>query len=86
MRQLVFVLKNRLQGENYGTYGQAEKRWESRGHFTFYHRSHLNGFCFFRRRDLAMDGRIDRGDIYPDCDIWILTLKRDHAEGLQQKG
>jgi len=28
---------------------------------------------------------IDRGGIYPYCDIWILTLKRIYAEGLQQK-
>jgi len=27
---------------------------------------------------------IDRGSIYPYCDIWILTLKRIYAEGLQQ--
>jgi hypothetical protein len=29
---------------------------------------------------------IDRGDIYSYSDIWILTLKRIYAEGLQQRG
>jgi len=28
---------------------------------------------------------IDRGDIYSYSDIWILTLKRIYAEGLQQR-
>ena len=28
---------------------------------------------------------IDRSGIYPYCDIWILTLKRIYAEGLQQR-
>ena len=31
-----------------------------------------------------MGDYFDRGDIYPHRDIWILTLKRIHAEGLQQ--
>jgi hypothetical protein len=28
---------------------------------------------------------IIRGGIYPYCNLWILTLKGIHAEGLQQK-
>jgi hypothetical protein len=29
---------------------------------------------------------INRDCIYPYCSIWILTLKRIYAEGLQQRG
>ena len=32
-----------------------------------------------------MDSRISRGGIHPYSHIWILTLKRIHAEGLQQR-
>jgi len=32
-----------------------------------------------------MDSRISRGGINPYSHIWILTLKRNDAEGLQQK-
>ncbi len=31
-----------------------------------------------------MGSWIDRSGIYPHCNIWILTLKRIYAEGLQQ--
>ena len=32
-----------------------------------------------------MDSRISRGGSNPYSHIWILTMKRIHAEGLQQR-
>jgi hypothetical protein len=69
----------------HGAWDQDKKRRKGRGNFTLDHRYHFDSFCLFHRRDLALDRWIDRGGIYPDCDIWILTLKGIFAEGLQQR-
>lgn len=40
--------------------------------------------CFFHFGSFSVDSRISRGGSNPYSHIWILTLKRIYAEGLQQ--
>jgi hypothetical protein len=47
--------------------------------------SHESEKCRKRRRNFSVDCRIGRGGRNPYGHIRILTLKRIHAEGLQQR-
>ncbi|KPK90883.1 MAG: hypothetical protein AMJ94_08315 [Deltaproteobacteria bacterium SM23_61] len=72
------------KGGRDGIIWENQKCGEGRGNFPICPRDHFNYFCLFYPWGLSVGAWIDRGGIYPYEPLWILTLKRIHAEGLQQ--
>jgi len=79
-----FFWRLRLEGGKDGIIWQNKKCGERRGDFSICHRGYFNHLSFFHLWALPVGCRTNRGGIYPHCFIWILTLKRIYAEGLQQ--
>jgi hypothetical protein len=80
-----FLFQQRLLGEKDGILWQSKECGEGRSSFSVCHRSYSDNHCFFHLWRLSMGSRINRGDRYSHRSIWILTLKRIYAEGLQQR-
>ena len=68
-----------------GISSQSKKCWKRGGDISFLHRSCSDHPGFFHFRIYSMGCRIGRSGCYPYLTIWILTLKRIYAEGLQQR-
>jgi hypothetical protein len=64
---------------------ESEKCRERRRNFSVNLRSSIDHSCFFHFGSFSVDCRIGRGGRNPNGHIRILTLKRIHAEGLQQR-
>jgi hypothetical protein len=56
-----------------------------RSNFSICYRSYFNYSCFSLIWSVSVDFWINWGGLNPYGHIWILTLKRIYAEGLQQR-
>jgi hypothetical protein len=74
-----------LRVGNNGSSSQDTQCGERRGNTSVYHRSYFDYFSFSCLWVLSVGFWINRSVIYHYSYIWILTLKRICAEGLQQK-
>jgi hypothetical protein len=82
---VLYLRQSRNNAGKEGTNGDNKKCEERRGNFSICHRDHFNYFSLFHLWGLSVGFWINRGSTYPYDHIWVLTLKRFYAEGLQQR-
>jgi hypothetical protein len=75
----------KIRGGKDGIIGTNEKCESRRGNFSVCHWSYFDNPRLSYLASFSVGFWINRGGNYTYCSIWILTLKRIYAEGLQQR-
>ena len=76
--------KRKSEGGKDGLSDQSDECWERRENISIRRRGYFDCLSFSFLGVLWADTWTDGGGSYPYRYIWILTLKRIYAEGLQQ--
>jgi len=77
------LFQHRPLGEKDGILWRGKECGERRGRFSVGHRSYSDHHCFYNLWSLSVDFGAHRSSDPTYCSIWVLTLKRIYAEGLQ---